>query len=163
MIKAKFSEILDAIEFHSDLSESVINIKTGEVHTINEEAIGAIEEGDDENEHSDWMREEIKIAKHYLENPDDYLTLPSQRDADDYQMMEDFAEGLEDEMAANQLLIALRGKGAFRRFKDSVILLGIDKDWYKFRDERYKQFVLQWCEDNGITLCDEAALNASTN
>jgi hypothetical protein len=47
-------------------------------------------------------------------------------------------------------LTSLQGKGAFRRFKDNVILLGIEKDWYSFRDERYKQFAIEWCQENDI-------------
>ena len=107
---------------------------------------------EDDGSCPEWQKEDIKIAKHYLENSDDYLTLSSQHDADEYKMMEDFATNLEDEKNAGQLLISLRGKGAFRRFKDNVILLGIDKEWYAFRDARYKQFALEWCEENNVAL-----------
>ena len=43
------------------------------------------------------------------------------------------------------------GKGAFRRFKDSVIRLGLDQRWYQWRDEAYKKKAIEWCEENGIT------------
>src|SRR6266705_2685049 len=44
-----------------------------------------------------------------------------------YQWMEDFVESIvapRDEQAAEKLSIALRGKGAFRRFKDVLHLVG---------------------------------------
>lgn len=149
MIKVKFTEIMDAVELHSDMGSSFIHLKTGKICFVGDEIIDAAED----DEYLGWLNEEeIKLVKNYLENPDDFLALPSQYDADEYRMMEDFSSNLADEKMAGQLLITLRGQGAFRRFKDSVILLGIEKDWYKFRDERYKQFILDWCEVNEITL-----------
>jgi hypothetical protein len=87
-----------------------------------------------------------------LDNENDYLSLPSQYEANEYQMMEDFVSNVEDEKIAGQWSISLRGKGAFRRFKDSVILFGIDKEWYQFKNEKYKEFAVEWCEENGIAL-----------
>lgn len=149
MIKVKLSELIDAIEFYSDMSKSFIHLKTGKICFLSEEAIN-ISEDDDPN-FSELEEEEIRIAKDYQANPNDFLSLPSQYDVNEYRMMEDFAANLKDEMAG-QILISLRGQGAFRRFKDSVILLGIEEDWHTFRNERYKQFVIEWCADNEINL-----------
>jgi hypothetical protein len=162
MIKVKLTDLIDAIEFHSDMGESFINLKTGEICFISEEAINYVED-DEARSYPEWMEEGIKIAKHYQENPDGYLSLPTQYEVDEYRMMEDFAENLEDEKMAGQLLITLKGQGAFRRFKDSVILLGIEKDWYKFRDERYKQFAIEWSKENEIALEIENALTDQPN
>lgn len=150
MPKVKLADLINAIEFNSELSESFINIKTGDICSISDESLRIAE--DNKQGYPDWMQEDIETAKHYLNNPDDYTALPSQHDADEYQMMEDFALGLENEKTKEQLLISLSGKGAFRRFKDNVLLLEIENEWYKFRDERYKQFALDWCEENEIAL-----------
>lgn len=152
MIKIKLSNLIEAIEAHSDELQSLLNLKTGEIYLVSDEAIQIAE--NDDSDYSDWQKEEIKIAKHYIENENDYLVLPSQYDVNEYQIMEDFASNIEDEKIADQLLISLQGKGAFRRFKDSVILLGIDKEWYEFKNERYKQFAIRWCEENEINLED---------
>ena len=45
---------------------------------------------------------------------------------------------------------AIRGKGAFRRFKDWVIDMGIEQLWYDYRDDAYKRKAAQWCEENRI-------------
>lgn len=153
MITVKLADLIDAIEFHSDELQSFIHLKSGEICLISEGAISIAE--DEDGSYPEWQKEDIKTAKDYLENSNDYLSLPSQHDANEYQMMEDFASNLEDEKMAGQLLISLRGKGAFRRFKDSVILLGIDNEWYSFRDERYKQFTIEWCKENEINLKDD--------
>ena len=152
-MKVKLNDLVEAIEFQSDESQSFIHLKTGEIYLISNEAIHIAE--DDGDDYPDWQEGDIKIAKDYLENENDYLALPSQHEANEYQMMEYFAANIDDEKIAGQLLISLQGKGAFRRFKDSVILLGIDKEWYKFRDEKYKQFASEWCEENKIDLIDK--------
>lgn len=152
MIKVKLVDVIEAIEFHADEMQSFINLKTGEICSITDEAIRIVE---NDTDHPEWQKNDIEIAKNYLQNPDDYLLLPSQHDADEYQIMEDFANTLNDEKITGQLLITLQGQGAFRRFKDSVKLFGVIDEWYKFRDERYKQFAIQWCEDNEVALQDE--------
>src|SRR3990167_7927988 len=152
MIEIKIRDLIEAIESHSDELQSVIHLKSGKICLISEEAVNIAEEDDDD--YPEWQKEDIEIAKHYFENESDYLSLPTQHDVNEYRIMEDYASSLEDEKIAGQLLISLRGKGAFSRFKDSVILLGIDKEWYKFRDERYKQFAIEWCKDNEISLKD---------
>ena len=65
-------------------------------------------------------------------------------------MMENFAETLEDDRLQNQLYISLNGKGAFRKFKDTCINFDIIDDWYKFRDECYKELAINWCKENNI-------------
>src|SRR5947207_1988150 len=109
MKKINLTELLEAIEFHSDELQSFINLKTGEICLISEEANHLAE--NDDNSYLEWQKEDVKRAKHYLKNSDDYLSLPSQYDANEYQMMGDFVSNLNDEKIANQLLICLRGKG----------------------------------------------------
>lgn len=76
--------------------------------------------------------------------------LPTKYDIYEYSMMEDFAETIEDIILKNQLYIALKGSGAFRRFKDTSINFDIINDWYKFRDEKYKEIAIEWCNKNNI-------------
>jgi hypothetical protein len=63
--------------------------------------------------------------------------------------MEDFTASL-PAAARDQLNHAMHGKGAFRRFKDTVIDLGIDQDWYAWRDAAYRKLAIEWCEDNNV-------------
>jgi len=146
-MKVKLKDLVETIEFHSDESQSFIHLKTGEIYQITDEEINIAEDNDD---YPDWQKDNIEIAKDYLKNENDYLSLPSQYEVNEYQIMEDFVSNLKDERMANQLLECLRGKGAFRRFKDNVILLGVDKEWYNYKDERYNQFAREWCETNEI-------------
>lgn len=70
------------------------------------------------------------------------IMLPTRYDINEYEMMEDFVETIENVKLQNQLYISLNGRGAFRRFKDTCINFDIINDWYKFRDERYKDLAI---------------------
>jgi predicted thioesterase len=78
------------------------------------------------------------------------LHLPNQRDADEYDMMSDYTDTVNNSRKRNQLEIALSGKGAFRRFKDAVNREGLSEAWYAFRDRRYLEFARDWCVENDL-------------
>lgn len=151
MNNLKLADIIDAIEFHSDEHHAFIDVKNNMVCILSDSALSYAE--NDDEDYPDWQHEEILCAKAFLEDEtNNFIALPTQHDADEYSIMEDFAFTLDDEHKKEKLLIALQGKGAFRRFKDTVICLEIENDWYRFRDEQYRQFTLDWCETNGINI-----------
>ena len=76
--------------------------------------------------------------------------LPTKNDINEYEMMGEFVDTIEDVRLQNQLYISLNGSGAFRRFKDTCINYDIIDDWYKFRDEKYKDIAINWCQENNI-------------
>ena len=132
-MKVKLDNIIEALEFVNfgmDTS-AYLNPKTYEIVYIDEF-------------NSDISEEEQE------EIYDEYIGLPTKYDIDEYSMMEDFIETIEDERLYNQLYIAISGKGAFRRFKDTCINFDIINDWYKFREEKYKELAIEWCKDNNI-------------
>ncbi|MGH3988201.1 MAG: UPF0158 family protein [Pseudonocardiaceae bacterium] len=57
-----------------------------------------------------------------------------------YTDMTDFAEGISDDAAGRRLSRAIRGRGAFRRFKDELFEEAPDlvPAWHAFRDARAK-------------------------
>jgi hypothetical protein len=67
-------------------------------------------------------------------------------------MMERFASGLADPAAHAELGDALRGRGAFRRFKDALRRLGLAEEWYRYRDRGYEDVARTWCEAHGIVV-----------
>jgi hypothetical protein len=149
-------ELVEALEFQSgiDAEEWVIEIATGKVFFISEDVRRYVETG--ETDYPDWQEEGVKEAQAYLADPEGFVPLPSADEVDEYQMMVDFAEGVRDDRHREGLLSQLRGKGAFRRFKDSVQMLQLEQEWYAFRDERYQQFAREWCEDNGFKVKSES-------
>ncbi len=64
--------------------------------------------------------------------------------------MGDFCQIVSDQQKQDILLRAIKGKGAFRRFKDIVIEFQIEDQWYSYRDKRLKQIAIEWCQDNNV-------------
>jgi len=75
-----------------------------------------------------------------------------------YQDMADFADRVSDEQAGRRLERAIRGKGAFRRFKDELHEGYPDllRAWYVFRDTRARHRAVDWLEDNSLIDNDTA-------
>jgi Uncharacterised protein family (UPF0158) len=74
-----------------------------------------------------------------------------------YEDMADFTELVSDEQAARRLARAIRGTGAFRRFKDELHeeYPHLLPTWYAFRDARARRRAVEWLRDN--SLIDDAA------
>lgn len=75
-----------------------------------------------------------------------------------YADMADFAEGITDEAAGRRLGRAIRGKGAFRRFKDELFEEYPDlvPVWQAFRDARAKRRAVEWLLEQGLVHDDAA-------
>ena len=97
----------------------------------------------------DWQQEVMPKIKEALES-EDYLTLPGKFKIHEWSIMEQFAYSVEDEAASDELLAAIHGRGGFRYFKDTVRRLGIEQDWYRFRDEAFKEIARDWPRAHGI-------------
>lgn len=65
-------------------------------------------------------------------------------------MMESFCYSLSDFKIPDKLFNLIRGKGAFRRFKDSVNRFGISDQWSDYRDMKYKEIAIAFCESKNI-------------
>ena len=81
---------------------------------------------------------------------DDYIRLPDQYELHEYDIMEDYASSYPDKDISAELMQSIRGRGAFRRFKDKCYHHGIEKEWFRFHDEAIRQKAQQWCIDNGL-------------
>ena len=69
-----------------------------------------------------------------------------------YQDMADFADRISDDRAGRRLARAIRGRGAFRRFKDQLHEEYPDllQAWYAFRDTRAQRRAVEWLVDNDL-------------
>jgi len=147
MTVIKLSEIVDALEMQSETMLCYFNKKTGEIVPINEEEMVAAENG--ELDAPEWQEEDIKAVREVLET-DDYVALPSGFDINEYEMMEKFCLSVKDKKIADDLFGVIKGRGAFRRFKDKICEQGLEQDWYKHKDHAYREIAKEWCESNGI-------------
>lgn len=145
----KLSDIVDAMDMTSDTMTHYLNKKTGEVIPISEEEMNAAENEESFEDFPEWQQDSIKTAQDILAT-NDYISLPSQFDIHEYDMMERFCLSVKDEKISDDLYGAIKGRGAFRRFKDMILEYGIEQDWYQFRDSAYRKKAREWCKANSI-------------
>ncbi len=149
-MKVKIDDIIDAVEFDSDMTESYLNTKTEQVCTYTYEELQAAEENEDLSDSAEWYVEAVSRAKQYLENQDDYLPLPEKYDFNEYRIIEKFISNVAVPKQSEILSQAIHGKGAFRRFKEMLEKLELVDQWYKFREQKLREFVELWCKENKI-------------
>ena len=75
-----------------------------------------------------------------------------------YADMADFAERISDDAAGRRLARAIRGKGAFRRFKDELFeeYPELVPAWQVFREARAQRRAVEWLLDQGLIEDDVA-------
>jgi hypothetical protein len=148
-------DVVDALDMSSDTLPSYLNGKTGEVVSLAEDTMLMADDDDDLDGISEWEREEILRARD-VRDSDDYIGLSGRYEIDEYRIMEGFCYSLEDEGLKGDLFYAIEGRGAFRRFKDTIHRRGSEKDWYKYHDGKLKEIAADWLEANGISFIDDS-------
>jgi hypothetical protein len=148
-VRVALHEIIDGMEWQSDEMTAYLNIKTGQVVPVSDEDLAAAEAGESDSDRADWEAKALEIARGVLAGQD-YIALPDRFEIDEYRIMERFALGVADAAASTHLRRAIKGRGAFRYFKDSVHDLGLAQDWHTYRDRCYREIAIAWCETNGI-------------
>jgi hypothetical protein len=104
----------------------------------------------------DWQKEEADIARAIVEDSGErFVDAPDKFDFHEYGQMERFIGTVEDDAAENELFRAIKGKGAFRYFKDTASRLGLLERWYQYREEALKKFVIVWAEMNKVPCQDD--------
>jgi len=149
-MKANIQDIVAAVDFQSDLSDSYLCVETGEVCTYADDELRDAEEETDLSDSPDWYREAVSKAKEFLQNEDSYIALPSKSDFNEYRIMERFISSVAISEQAEILYNAIKGKGAFRRFRDTLERFVLLEQWYEYKEERLVEFVKDWCEDQEI-------------
>ncbi|MCL2654711.1 MAG: UPF0158 family protein [Coriobacteriia bacterium] len=67
-----------------------------------------------------------------------------------YEIMEEFIDGIDDENIRNLLYVAIEGKGAFRRFKDSLAAINQLSEYYAYHDHVLICKAQEWCEEKDL-------------
>ncbi len=148
-VPVKLKDIVEELSFQSDEVSSLLNTKTGEVVSVADEELRAAENEEPLENFPEWQRDAIRVANDILET-DNYLPLPTKFDIHEYNIMERFCLSIEDDDISNDLCNAIRGRGAFRYFKDKIREYGMIDAWYKYRDDALREIAIEWCEENDI-------------
>lgn len=74
------------------------------------------------------------------------LQLPDRFRIHEWSIMNEFAEAQHSNQVRQELLEAIHGAGAFRMFRSTIRRLGIEKSWYRFREEALAEIARDWLE-----------------
>jgi hypothetical protein len=138
--------------------KTYLNIRTGEFVTISNEEIEAVESGESIKVNSWTDPGHVQKVEEVFES-DDYKALPDQFEIHEYSIMESYCYSIEDDELRHRLIGAIRGRGAFRYFKDLVFEYGIRDEWFAYRDQAFKEIAINWLERHGVAYIDEEADN----
>ena len=156
-MKIKIDDIVDQLEVSFDTGNSYLNKVTGEFYYMSDDIFGYLdgaEEGDTFEDLPDWERDLVTVAKQINET-DNYVRLPSKFELNEYRMMEKFCLSLDDERLRDEMYYSIKGSGAFRRFKDNIYRLGIEKDWFEFKSNELRTIAIDWCKNNNLEFDDK--------
>jgi len=64
--------------------------------------------------------------------------------------MEDFIDTVSNQQKNELLSVSIEGRGAFRRFKDTLYRVDLVDEWYSFKHEAFIEVAREWCERHGI-------------
>lgn len=136
----KLNQVIDAIETANDAFTYFYDTQTGETVYLQDELITG--------ERDEELEELIENSRGR------FLRFPAKYDIHEYSIMESFVESLPPGAARQELAGAIRGSGAFRRFKDGIRYHRIEQQWYDFQAQAYREIAIRWCRDEGIDYVD---------
>lgn len=135
-MKIKLQTVIDAIEQASDAYTMLYDTKTNETVYLPDA----------------WVTGETDEALAALvENePKRFLHFPTKYDIHEYSIMDSFVDYIPPGRMKNELGAAIRGRGAFRRFKQTIRFHGIEQLWYDYQADAYRELAERWCRDNDV-------------
>jgi len=131
-----WSDLEIAFERNSPEQESFLDIENGDLL--------AIVEGE-----PDAAARRAKVAN----NPDRFVRVDPASSREQYRWMERFVNSVQDQALRERLLVAIDGKGAFRRFKDVLLAFPAERErWFAHRSELLHLHIQTWLEHMQIAV-----------
>lgn len=129
-------QVIDAIEMACDSYTEFYDRKTGETVSLPDPM---------------WTGEADEELEELLESESDrFLRFPTKIEIHEYSIMESFVVALPAGKVRNELAQAIRGQGAFRRFKSSLRYYGIEQLWYDYLENAYREIAIRWCAEHDL-------------
>jgi hypothetical protein len=142
----------------SEESRAYFDRKTNALVFVEETMLSSLEDGEEEglDDLADWQVKEHEIAKEIVSDDGSrFIPPPDKFEFHEYHVMEEFIHYIDDDEAADQLWRAIKGRGAFRMFKDTLHRLGMQQSWYDYLEEAQREFVIEWAEENNVPFEDD--------
>jgi hypothetical protein len=162
--RAKLSDLILDLEMSSEGTYySYFDRKSGAIVMVEQWMISNLEEGEEEDlsDLAEWQQKEYEIAKEIVSDDGSrFIKPPNKYEFHEYRVMEEFIDSIYDDEAADQLWRAIKGRGAFRSFKDTLHRLGIQQSWYDYLEKARKEFVMKWAKENNVDFEDDLRRSA---
>ena len=150
-VVVSLKDVVDAIDLPNNEWISYLNPKTGEIVTVTDEDRHLVEdEGLDEQDLPDWQRESLPKIREALESGD-FVELPNQFEIHEWAIMERFSSGQASAARREELLDTIHGAGAFRSFRSAIRRLGIEDEWFQFRQSAFEEIAKDWLEAHDVS------------
>jgi hypothetical protein len=154
----KLSALIEALEFELEDYVTKVDVHNGCVVTLEQSLLDAIEAGEEDplDGTETSTDAEMEIAREVVNDTGGrFVDTPDKWDFHEYRQMQRFIGTIENSDHSEQLWRAIKGKGAFRYFKDTADRLGVLDAWYRYRDRAIKEFVIEWAEFREIAFTDD--------
>jgi hypothetical protein len=155
---ARLSELILALEMPLEEYRTYYDRQTGALVSVEEAMLSKLEDGEelDPDDLAEWRKEEYETAREIVSDDGSrFIPPPEKFEFHEYHVMEKFIHSIDDNEAANQLWHAIKGRGAFRYFKDTLHRLGIQQSWYDYLDAAQREFVMEWAKENNVAVEDD--------
>ncbi len=146
--------VAEELEALPDGWTAYIHRETGELYSFSDEEAAQAEGGEEGDELADWEMESAAKAREVLDS-EAWIALPGKFEINEWEIMRDFAQSQTDQKAAEDLLRAIHGRGAFRYFEDKVNRYGLQDEWFKFKKRSLEEIAREALEESGIPFTKE--------
>ncbi len=133
----KLEQVIEAIETADDTFTYLYDTQTGETVLLPDDIMFG--------ERDEALEELIESAPMGR-----FLRFPTKYDIHEYSIMEGFVYSLPAGAARQELINAICGRGAFRRFKNGIRYHRLEQQWYDYRDQAYREIAIRWCQDQEL-------------
>jgi hypothetical protein len=138
--KPDWTAMETAFEHNAPETHSYLDLKTGQVVTI-------VDSRPEDEEKRQLIR---KTEGRFV-----HLDPASSREQ--YRWMERFVQSVADDALRERLILAIDGKGAFRRFKDVLLSYPVERDrWFTYRANLLHIYINGWLDAQDILLGEPA-------
>src|SRR5919198_2416583 len=150
-VEIDWSDLGHAFESGSFEVRFYLDRQTGKVLTLTDEAL-RYAKTPPTTALPDWLHESVREAMQVLDDRDGrYIEVPSADSHEEYRDMEAFISTVTDPRLQDGLWRAIRGSGAFRRFKDTLQGNPSERQrWFAFRDARTLARMNDWLASQGV-------------
>lgn len=147
-LPVKLRDVAHEMQESGEFVTCYINVATGELVALSEEAIDLVDEEDTDGLKQSQL-DEIRLASKVLES-EDFFELPKSSEIDHASLVEDFARSLAEDDRKQRLLDAASGRAAMSRLKHLIDHLDLHDAWLDFRNAAFEEAAAAFLEGREV-------------